>query len=321
MEAATWGIIDSKLESTIQSPIQQRMEWLLSPSPAVVARSCATASVTVAVIQRFIALRSPRLVIEGPHTEGVGCGPCPENTEVCGSESRPATMVRSDARGKMVPLMLVSMSADVPPVNGCVATGEAIPGPEVVVRGLPLGAGAPSTYLPDPVRSGPPMILFAVSLSVGGHTAAEVRPSYCPRAVWPRMVWGYPRVVSACSRLKGGRGGVPHAHVGTRGGAGGPPVVGAQMLAPMAPRFDVGSLSRLAPEWGQTGTGTVLGASTLVDQGDPRVGVPVAALVHPSNQWRVRWPPQAGVGAQSRAPMGLQAQVGRGFAVCGGTEV
>jgi hypothetical protein len=100
-----------------------------------------------------------------------------------------------------------------------------------------------------------------------------------------------------------------------------PTVVGAQMLAPMAPRFDVGSLSRLAPEWGQTGTGTVLGASTLVDQGDPRVGVPVVALVHPSNQWRVRWPPQAGVGAQSRAPMGLQAQVGRGFVVCGGTEV
>jgi len=75
-----------------------------------------------------------------------------------------------------------------------------------------------------------------------------------------------------------------------------PTVVGAQMLAPMAPRFDVGSLSRLAPEWGQMGTGTLLGASTLVDQGDPRVGVPVVALVHPSNQWRVRWPPQAGVG-------------------------
>ena len=110
MEAATWGIIDFRLESTIQSPIQLRMEWLPSPSPAVVARSCATASVTVAVIQRFIALRSPRLVIDGPHTEGVGCGPCPENTEVCGSESRPATMVRSEARGKVVPPILVSMS-------------------------------------------------------------------------------------------------------------------------------------------------------------------------------------------------------------------
>ena len=40
-----------------------------------------------------------------------------------------------------------------------------------------------------------------------------------------------------------------------------------------------------------------------------------------THQWRVRWPPQADVGAQSRAPMSRQAQVGRGFAVCGGTDV
>lgn len=55
-------------------------------------------------------LRSPRLVIEGPHAVGVGCGPCPENTEVCRPGSRRATMVRSEARGKVVPPILVSMS-------------------------------------------------------------------------------------------------------------------------------------------------------------------------------------------------------------------
>ena len=134
------------------------------------------------------------------------------------------------------------------------------------------------------------------------------------------MAWWYSRIVSACSRLRWGQG-VPRPVWSPGVGQAAPTGMGAQMPALAAPKFDVGSSYRLAPEWGQVGTGTVLCAATSVDQVVPRVRVPVVALVHPSNQWRVRWPPQAGVGAQSRAPMSRQAQVGRGFAVCGGTDV
>jgi len=59
--------------------------------------------------------------------------------------------------------------------------------------------------------------------------------------------------------------------------------MGAQVPALVAPRFDVDSSYRLAPEWGQVGTGTVSCAATSVHQGVPRVGGPVMAPVHPSN--------------------------------------
>jgi hypothetical protein len=59
--------------------------------------------------------------------------------------------------------------------------------------------------------------------------------------------------------------------------------MGAQVPVLVAPRFDVDSSYRLAPEWGQVGTGTVLCAATSVNQGVPRVGGPVMAPVHPSN--------------------------------------
>ena len=62
-----------------------------------------------------------------------------------------------------------------------------------------------------------------------------------------------------------------------------PTVVGTQVPTLVAPRFDVSSPYRLAPEWGQVGTGTVLCAATSVDQVVPRGRVPVVALVHPSN--------------------------------------
>ena len=68
--------------------------------------------------------------------------------------------------------------------------------------------------------------------------------------------------------------------------------------------------------WGWS-TGCEWNLTTCGGEGDE--GPPfVCGTTH---QWRVRWPPQAGVGAQSRAPMSRQAQVGRGFAVCGGTDV
>ena len=96
------------------------------------------------------------------------------------------------------------------------------------------------------------------------------------------MALWYSRIVSACSRLKWGQG-VPRPVWSPGVGQAAPTAMGAQMPALAAPKFDVGSSYRLAPEWGQVGTGTVLCAATSVDQVVPRVWVPVVALVHPSN--------------------------------------
>ena len=89
------------------------------------------------------------------------------------------------------------------------------------------------------------------------------------------MARGYARVVSACSlTTTEAKAGGPQARVVTRGGRGRrpPPAMGAQVPVLVAPRFDVDSSYRLAPEWGQVGTGTVLCAATSVNQGVPRVG-------------------------------------------------
>jgi len=96
------------------------------------------------------------------------------------------------------------------------------------------------------------------------------------------MALWYSRIVSACSRLKWGQG-VPRPVWSPGVGQAAPTAMGAQMPALAAPKFDVGSSYRLAPEWGQVGTGTVLCTATSVDQVVPRVWVPVVALVHPSN--------------------------------------
>ena len=134
-------------------------------------------------------------------------------------------------------------------MNGCNAREGDIPSLEVVLLELLLSAGAVSIYPPDRVRSGPPTILLAVNSCGGVHMAAALRPRHCPRAGRPRMALWYSRIVSACSRLKWGRG-VPRPVWSPGVGQAAPTAMGGPMPALAAPKFDVGSSYRLAPEWG-----------------------------------------------------------------------
>jgi hypothetical protein len=215
-------------------------------------------------------------------------------------------MVRSDARGKMVPLMLVSMSADVPPVNGCVATGEAIPGPEVVVRGLPLGAGAPSTYLPDPVRSGPPMILLAVSKLVrrgayGRRGAAELLPE---SGVATYGV-GVPASRECMLTTERGSSGVPHAcPCGHKGWGRRPNRRGGRNACPDGPQVRRGFAVPSGARVGADGHGNRVGCIDLGGPGGPQ-----------------SWGASGGTGASVEPVEGPMAPTGRRGGTVTGSNV
>ena len=97
---------------------------------------------------------------------------------------------------------------------------------------------------------------------------------------------------------------------GGRGKAGSPVRVRPRKCGRATARKMEGHVRRMTSGSWSTGAGC---ECILTTGGGGRYGV--------THQWRVRRPPQTGVGAQSRAPMSRQAQVGRGFAVCGGTDV